>query len=414
MPKQAPGLISLFGSGELSDTMAETHRLLMARLQEPVNPVFIDTPAGFELNIDSIDHKAITYFERNFGLTLTIARYRTPQDSTDTIATAVNAIRRGNYIFAGPGSPSYAVRIWKESKVWSAVLDRWREGAMLVFASGAAVTLGQLAIPVYEIYKCGQDVAWIEGLDVLGEAGIRAVVVPHWNNNSGNQYDTRFCFMGAPRLAMLETQVPSDSMVIGVDEYTALCIDPTARTADVTGAGEVTIRQNGRQLIYSKGQQFSVTNAVSEASTVVPLVVQQVEVEDDSEENDDKAGNADVFERRAAVETAIASGDFQSAVDGVVALTLIANAGVEQSVYNRAELALQALQTTMPLLHKVTPGDAAATEQERDALIKLILTAREELRKAKLWATADQLRDELIALGFTLSDTPEGTSWQRA
>src|SRR5258708_10088014 len=212
MPKQAPGLISLFGSGELSDTMAETHRLLMARLQEPVNPVFIDTPAGFELNIDSIDHKAITYFERNFGLTLTIARYRTPQDSTDTIATAVNAIRRANYIFAGPGSPSYAVRVWRDSKVWNAVLDRWREGAMLVFASGAAVTLGQLAIPVYEIYKCGQDVAWIDGLDVLGEAGIRPVVVPPLNNNNGHQNDTPFCFIGAPRLVSVATQGPPASI----------------------------------------------------------------------------------------------------------------------------------------------------------------------------------------------------------
>src|SRR5258708_20144827 len=127
-----------------------------------------------------------------------------------------------------------------------------------------------------------------------------------------------------------------------------MCIDPTEQTADVTGAGEVTIRQNGRQLIYSKGQQFSVTNAVSDTSTVVPLVMQPVEVEDDSEENDDKAGNADVFERRAAVETAIAAGDFQSAPDASLALTLIANAGVEQSVYTRAELALQALQTTLP------------------------------------------------------------------
>ena len=58
-PVGSPGYIAILGSGEMADSVAETHRTLMARLSEAPSPVFIDTMAGFELNIDQIDQKAI-------------------------------------------------------------------------------------------------------------------------------------------------------------------------------------------------------------------------------------------------------------------------------------------------------------------------------------------------------------------
>src|SRR5258708_39765007 len=122
MPKQAPGLISLFGSGELSDTMAETHRILMARLQEPINPVFIDTPAGFELNIDSIDHKAISYFERNFGLSLTVARYRTPLTAWTLSPQRLKPSERATTFFQGRASLTTPVGDCGAAKFGRAVL----------------------------------------------------------------------------------------------------------------------------------------------------------------------------------------------------------------------------------------------------------------------------------------------------
>ena len=39
----------------------------------------------------------------------------------------------------------------------------------LVFASAAALTLGRLTVPVYEIYKVGATPTWAEGLDLLVE-----------------------------------------------------------------------------------------------------------------------------------------------------------------------------------------------------------------------------------------------------
>ena len=104
---QVTGGIALIGSGELADASAEVHRTLMARLRQPIRPVFLDTLAGFESNIDGIDRKASEYFQRNFGLALAVARYRTARESADATAAAISAIGQANYILAGPGSPSY-------------------------------------------------------------------------------------------------------------------------------------------------------------------------------------------------------------------------------------------------------------------------------------------------------------------
>lgn len=48
-----------------------------------------------------------------------------------------------------------------------------------------------------------------------------AVVLHLDNNASGDQHDTRFCYMGAARMAQLETQLPPEFTLLGIDEYAA-------------------------------------------------------------------------------------------------------------------------------------------------------------------------------------------------
>jgi len=40
------------------------------------------------------------------------------------------------------------------------------------------------------------------------------------------------------------------------------------------------------------------------------------------------------------------------------------------------------------------------------------LTIRQDLRKAKQWALADKVRDELKNLGVVVEDTPQGSTWR--
>ena len=49
---------------------------------------------------------------------------------------------------------------------------------VVCFASAAALTLGAFTAPVYEIYKAGvPEPYWLDGLDLMGRAGLRCAVV---------------------------------------------------------------------------------------------------------------------------------------------------------------------------------------------------------------------------------------------
>ena len=50
------------------------------------------------------------------------------------------------------------------------------------------------------------------------------------------------------------------------------------------------------------------------------------------------------------------------------------------------------------------PAQAAAVPEEAVALAE----RRQQARAEKDWATADQMRDELAQLGYTVKDTPDG------
>ena len=57
------------------------------------------------------------------------------------------------------------------------------------------------------------------------------------------------------------------------------------------------------------------------------------------------------------------------------------------------------------LLDKKGSGDA-------DKFIDLLVEIRSEVRKQKLWALSDQIRDQLKSLGVTIEDSKEGTKWR--
>jgi cysteinyl-tRNA synthetase len=47
-----------------------------------------------------------------------------------------------------------------------------------------------------------------------------------------------------------------------------------------------------------------------------------------------------------------------------------------------------------------------------DSLMQILLSLREELRKQKNFALADQIRDQLAELGVVVEDTPQGPRWK--
>ncbi len=72
-------------------------------------------------------------------------------------------------------------------------------------------------------------------------------------------------------------------------------------------------------------------------------------------------------------------------------------------------LSLNLLTAADALRKKQEAEEAANADPEIDALV----VARTEAKKAKNWAEADRIRDELKARGIEIIDTPQGAKWKR-
>ena len=149
-PLTTAGTITLMGSGELTESMTRVHHWVVSRVQGTVNAVFLDTPAGFELNADNISERARNYVRRYVGVDCALATFKSKEKATDAeLRNAVRKIEHANYIFAWPGSPTYAIRNWQDTPLIDAVTRRVDGGAHLVLASAAAIAIGHYSLPVY-------------------------------------------------------------------------------------------------------------------------------------------------------------------------------------------------------------------------------------------------------------------------
>ena len=104
----------------------------------------------------------------------------------------------------GPGSPTYTVRQLQDSLLWHTLRAANRQGAALFMASAATLAFSRQTMPIYEIYKVGEDLHWKPGLDFFGDFGLPIIFVSHWNNKDGGEaLDTSRCYIGQARFGAL-------------------------------------------------------------------------------------------------------------------------------------------------------------------------------------------------------------------
>ena len=229
------GCICIMGSGEISPHMTTVHKNLLNRI-EHINAVFLETPYGFQENLTKLTNKVINYFKRSLYVDIIPSGLMALKNFTlNDQALILQTIKAANYVFSGPGSPSYALNQWRPIGLTDALYSVVNCDGIICFSSAAAITLGLFAAPIYEIYKVGEEPKWIEGLDLLGRFGLKCVVIPHFDNTDGNGYDTRFCYLGERRKLLLESLLADDIATLGVDEHTAILLDFKSNTASVYG-----------------------------------------------------------------------------------------------------------------------------------------------------------------------------------
>ncbi|MCS7261318.1 MAG: cysteinyl-tRNA synthetase [Anaerolineae bacterium] len=254
-----PGLIVLFGSGEISSSGRRVYDWLFARMAAPIRVAVLETPAGFQPNSAHVAEEIAQFLRvrlQNYHPEVTVVPARKRGTPYSPNAPEIVApLLRANVVFLGPGSPTYAVRQLRDSLAWYTLMARHRLGAAIVLSSAATIAVGAYALPVYEIYKVGTELHWVPGLDFLGAFGLSLVLVPHWDNREGGAtLDTSRCFMGQERFERLRTLLPRGVTVLGIEEHTAMILDLGAGHCRVMGRGSVTCIRGDTTMIFTAAE----------------------------------------------------------------------------------------------------------------------------------------------------------------
>jgi hypothetical protein len=255
------GQIAFLGSGETSLAGGRIFESLARNINEPLRIALMETPAGFELNSAQVVGRVGDFMKtrlQNYKPVVDVipARKKNSAYSPDD-PEIVKPLLYANIIFMGPGSPTYAIRNLKDTLTWDVIRARHRLGATLIFASAATISIGAHALPVYEIYKVGQDVHIVDGLNLFSDFGLHVSFIPHWNNAEGGvDLDTSRCFMGMDRFAEWCDLVPPENETIGLDEHTGLIMDFESGLCEVSGVSSVSLVRECDPEIYPSGSKF--------------------------------------------------------------------------------------------------------------------------------------------------------------
>jgi len=283
-----------------------------------------------------------------------------------------------------------------------------------VLASAAAVTIGAAALPVYEIYKVGAAPYWLDGLDLLGALGLKVALIPHYDNAEGGNHDTRYCYLGERRLALLERDLPAGTAVLGVDEHTAVIIDLHARTVRVLGRGGVTVRRSGVSTILPSGTSTTVselrdmvrsgtTRSVREkpaplrrAADVQPTALPDL-----------------IIAAERGFEAAAAARDAPGIVRAILGLeAAIGDWDADTDEDQGTEQARAVLRSLITRLGWAAKDGLTDPCESLRPVVEPLLALRAALRREGSYHAADAIRAALTAAGLQVRDTPGGTLWQ--
>jgi hypothetical protein len=330
-----------------------------------------------------------------------------------SVERGLQFVADAHYVFAGPGSPTYALRQWSGSPLAGLLVKKLRDGGVVTFASAAALTLGRFTLPVYEIYKAGASPYWLDGLNILGEIGINAVVIPHYNNAEGGHHDTRFCYMGERRLSVMETELPEEVFVLGVDEHTGVVLDLDANTATVVGKGVVSIRLRGSTTEIASGEVFAIdrlrdpwsgASASVAVATPPPAKAAEQVVDSNLRQATDRLNEA--------FQTAIDNADADAAARAALELDdAISGWSADTLQGDDVDYARGVLRSMVTRLAGAATGGLRDPREVVGPFVQILLDLRAQVRADKRFDLSDMIRDRFAEINVEVRDTPQGVEW---
>ncbi len=200
------GSLALVGSGEYLPAMTAFENSLLEdgiKNGKTANYIQIPTAAGRESD------ESLAYWKRlgqaqadALGVTATYLPIYTRDDAFKQ--EHVDAIKNSALMYMSGGDPHHLAEVLIDTPVWAAMVENWQSGASLAGCSAGAMVLSA-QIPNFRMLKKAPTT----GLNLLPE--IR--VIPHFN---------KFFKWIPDSAAKVLLHVPNDSILIGVDELTAI------------------------------------------------------------------------------------------------------------------------------------------------------------------------------------------------
>jgi cyanophycinase len=200
------GSLALVGSGEYLPAMTAFEKSLLddgIKNGKANHYIQIPTAAGRESDDRLAYWKELGQRQADaIGVRATFLSIFTREDAFKQ--EHVDAISNSALMYMSGGDPHYLAEVLIDTPVWAAMVANWQSGASLAGCSaGAMVLSGQ--IPNFRVLNRAPSI----GLNLLPE--IR--VIPHFN---------KFFKWIPESAAKLLLHVPSDAILIGVDELTAI------------------------------------------------------------------------------------------------------------------------------------------------------------------------------------------------
>lgn len=200
------GSLALVGSGEYLPAMSQFEKSLIddgVKNGKEARYLQIPTAAGRESS-DRLEYwKELGLRQaKNLGVESTYLPIFTREDAFNQ--EYVDAVANSALMYMSGGDPHHLAQVLIDTPLWDAILENWKSGASLAGCSAGAMVLSA-HIPNFRLLKKVPTA----GLNLLPE--IR--VIPHFN---------KFFKWIPESAAKVLLHVPDNSILIGVDELTAI------------------------------------------------------------------------------------------------------------------------------------------------------------------------------------------------
>jgi cyanophycinase len=250
-------LFGLLGSGEFEPWTEPVDRWLLERATGDGSVLILpaaSAPEGEEV-FERWASMGLEHYDE-LGIPADVVQLKTRADAErDDLA---RMLETASMVFFSGGNPAYLAGVLRGSTFWRAVLTEMDRGMAYGGCSGGVACLGQVAIDSTILEFDSPDL-WKEGLGLFPNTYFGV----HWD--ALDRY--------VPGLqAMFVSAVPAGSLLMGIDERTAVVGDGVEWS--VMGAGSAQLIEHGREARFPSGESFEAALVARGTIQTLPIAAE--------------------------------------------------------------------------------------------------------------------------------------------